>query len=235
MTAGQLVGSPAPLSDLTQLHVTIGGVPATVRFAGITFPGVYQVNVIVPPLANGDQPIQATIAGVSTQAGISLPIKNWVGSPVTVSLTPADGTIRCGAALSLAAKLANTTNLGVIWLVNGQVGGSPTVGTISATGVYTAPADLPSTAAVTVTAVSLADPAAEASVTVNLQNPMPVVTAVTPSPVNPGSATITVSGTGFAKGASIYFAGTALPTTFVSDTQLTATARSQCRSGVWRR
>ena len=73
------------------------------------------------------------------------------------------------------------------------------------------------------TAVSHFDPTAQASVTVNLQNPLPVVTSVTPNPVNPGNATITVSGTGFAKGATIYFAGAALPTTFVSDTQLTAT------------
>ena len=44
-----------------------------------------------------------------------------------------------------------------------------------------------------------------------------------PNPESPGSATITVNGTGFANGAAIYFAGAALPTTFVSDTQLTAT------------
>src|SRR5208283_4700805 len=55
--AGQLVGSPAPLSDLTQLHVTIGGMPATVQFAGIVAPGLYQINAIVPQLPNGDQPI----------------------------------------------------------------------------------------------------------------------------------------------------------------------------------
>ena len=73
------------------------------------------------------------------------------------------------------------------------------------------------------TAVSHANPTAKASVTVNLQNPLPVVTSVTPNPVNPGNATITVNGTGFAKGAAIYFAGAALPTTFVSDTTLTAT------------
>ncbi len=48
--AGQLVGSPAPLSDLAQLRVTIGGVAATVQFAGIVIPGVYQINVIVPQL-----------------------------------------------------------------------------------------------------------------------------------------------------------------------------------------
>ncbi len=75
----------------------------------------------------------------------------------------------------------------------------------------------------TVTAVSHADATAKASVTVNLQNPLPVVASVTPNPVNPGNATITVNGTGFAKGAAIYFAGAALPTTFVSNTKLTAT------------
>ena len=95
--AGQLVGSPAPLSDLTQLHVTIGGVAATVQYAGIVAPGEYQINAIVPQVANGDQPILATIAGVSSQTGVSIPILNSAGPPVTVTLTPAGGTIRCGA------------------------------------------------------------------------------------------------------------------------------------------
>jgi uncharacterized protein (TIGR03437 family) len=221
--AGQLVAGPAPLSDLTQLHVTIGGVAAIVQYAGITLPGLYQINVVVPPLANGDQPIVATIGGVSSQTGVFIPIVNWVGSPATVTLTPAGGTIRCGATLSLAAKVANTTNQAVVWLVNGQPGGSPTAGAVSTTGVYTAPALLPSPAAVTVTAVSQADPVALASVTVNLQNPLPVVASVTPNPVNPGNPTITVTGTGFANGATVYFAGAALPTVFVSGTTLTAT------------
>jgi uncharacterized protein (DUF1800 family) len=119
--------------------------------------------------------------------------------------------------------VTNTNDQAVIWQVNGQTGGNPTVGTVSAAGVYTAPAALPSPAAVIVTAVSHFDPTAQASVTVNLQNPLPVVTSVTPNPVNPGNVTITVNGTGFAKGAAIYFAGAALPTTFVSDTKLTAT------------
>ena len=221
--AGQLVESSAPLSDLTQLHVTIGGMPATVQFAGIVAPGLYQINVVVPQLSNGDQPIVASVGGVSSQTGVSIPILNWVGPPATVTLTPAGGTIRCGATLSLTAKLANTTNQAVIWLVNGEAGGSPTVGTVSTTGVYAAPALLPNPAAVTVTAVSQADPAAEASATVNLQNPLPVVASVTPNPVNPGNVTIAVTGTGFANGATVYFAGAALPTVFVSRTTLTAT------------
>jgi uncharacterized protein (TIGR03437 family) len=221
--AGQLVGSPAPLSNLTQLHVTIGGVAATVQYAGIVAAGEYQINVTVPQVPNGDQPILATIAGVSSQSGVAIPILNPAGAAVTVTLTPATSTIRCGATLSFTAKVANTTDSAVAWQVNGQTAGNSTVGTISATGAYTAPADLPSPAAVTVTAVSHADPTAKASVTVNLQNPLPVVASVTPNPVNPGNATITVTGTGFAKGAAIYFAGAALPTAFVSDTTLTAT------------
>ena len=221
--AGQLVGSPVPLSNLTQLRVTIGGVAATVQYAGIVAAGEYQINVTVPQVPNGDQPILATIAGVSSQAGVSIPVLNPAGAPVTVTLTPASSTIRCGATLTFTAKVANTTDSAVTWQVNGQAGGNSTVGTISAAGVYTAPALLPTPAAVTVSALSHADPTAKASVTVNLQNPLPVVTSVTPNPVNPGNATITVNGTGFAKGAAIYFAGAALPTTFVSDTALTAT------------
>ena len=58
--------------------------------------------------------------------------------------------------------------------------------------------------------------------TVTIQNALPVVASVTPNPVNPGAVTLTVNGTGFAKGATVYFAGAALPTTFVSDTELTA-------------
>lgn len=221
--AGQLVGSPAPLSDLAQLRVTIGGVAATVQFAGIVTPGVYQINVFVPQLPDGDQPILATIAAASSQTGLSIPIRNPAGPPVAVSLAPNGGTIRCGATLSLTATVTNTSDKAVTWQVNGQAGGNSTVGTVSATGVYTAPAELPSPAAVTVTAVSRADSTAKAGVTVNLQNPRPVVASVTPNPVNPGNLTITVNGTGFARGAAIFFAGAALPTAFVSNTKLTAT------------
>jgi uncharacterized protein (DUF1800 family) len=83
---------------------------------------------------------------------------------------------------------------------------------------------LPPYQTVTVTAISAQDSTAQASVVVNLQNAVPVVTAVTPSTLNPGATTITVTGSGFANGAVIYLAGAALPTTVVSNTQLTATA-----------
>ncbi len=74
--AGQIVNGAAPLTDATQLHITIGGAEATVQFAGIVAAGEYQFNVVIPPLADGDQPITAAIAGVGTQSGLSISVKN---------------------------------------------------------------------------------------------------------------------------------------------------------------
>jgi uncharacterized protein (TIGR03437 family) len=74
--AGQIFNGAAPLTDLTQLHMTIGGAPATVQFAGMVAAGEYQFNVVVPAVADGDQAIVATIAGFPTQSGLSIPVKN---------------------------------------------------------------------------------------------------------------------------------------------------------------
>jgi uncharacterized protein (TIGR03437 family) len=65
-------GSLAPLPT-----VTIGGMAATVQFAGLVAPGQYQFNVVIPStLANGDQSISATYSGQTTQAGTGLSIQN---------------------------------------------------------------------------------------------------------------------------------------------------------------
>ena len=62
--------TPAPV-------VTIGGVAATVQFAGLVAPGEFQFNVIVPAgSGNGDQAITATYNGASTQAGTLLTVHN---------------------------------------------------------------------------------------------------------------------------------------------------------------
>jgi uncharacterized protein (TIGR03437 family) len=48
-----------------------------VRFAGLVFPGEFQINVDIPAsLANGDQPITATVGGVSTQPGVLITVHN---------------------------------------------------------------------------------------------------------------------------------------------------------------
>jgi uncharacterized protein (TIGR03437 family) len=65
-----------PIANLLQVRVTIGGVPATVHYAGMTYPGLYQVNIQAPlGLPEGDLPLVLTIGGYSTQADAVLPFQ----------------------------------------------------------------------------------------------------------------------------------------------------------------
>jgi uncharacterized protein (TIGR03437 family) len=71
-------GSIAQSGTLAPLPVIkIGGVAATVQFAGLVAVGEYQFNVVVPTsLANGDQSITATYNGQTTQATALITIHN---------------------------------------------------------------------------------------------------------------------------------------------------------------
>jgi uncharacterized protein (TIGR03437 family) len=50
-------------------------VDAAIAFAGLISPGVYQFNVVVPDLADGDQPVVAELRGLLTQANLLLPVR----------------------------------------------------------------------------------------------------------------------------------------------------------------
>jgi uncharacterized protein (TIGR03437 family) len=65
--------TPAPLANPVQIK--IGGIAATVAFAGLAGPGLYQFNVTVPSLPTGDAPVLATIGGVTTQTAVALTIQ----------------------------------------------------------------------------------------------------------------------------------------------------------------
>jgi uncharacterized protein (DUF1800 family) len=186
----------------------------------------YAITVVDPSTAGGGKTSNAATLNVQ--------------APVAVTVSPTGRTIRCGTTLALSWHVANNSNQAVTWQVNGIAGGNSTVGTVtsttSSTGAvtltYTAPADLPanpSTATpppvvpVQITATSVADPTASATLTVNLENPVPVISSVSPTSVNPGPVNLTINGTGFAAGVTAFFAGAPLSITRVSDTRLTAT------------
>ncbi len=97
-----------------------------------------------------------------------------VQSDVAVTVTPDPASVELGAVQPFTAVVTGSgnPNRNVNWSVNGLAGGNATVGTITTTGVYAAPQNLPSpSAAVTITATSQADPsksdAAAATVTSN--------------------------------------------------------------------
>jgi hypothetical protein len=72
-------GSSTQTGTLPSLPlITIGGLTATVTFAGLNLtPGEFQFDVVIPaPLANGDQSIVANYNGFSTQTGALITIQN---------------------------------------------------------------------------------------------------------------------------------------------------------------
>jgi hypothetical protein len=85
---------------------------------------------------------------------------------VTIKIDPTSATLTSTQNQQFKATVAGTTNSTIIWAVDGQAGGNSGVGTISATGLYEAPA---TTGNHSVTVTSVADPSkvAKASVKVN--------------------------------------------------------------------
>jgi hypothetical protein len=96
----------------------------------------------------------------------TVPVPVPVPQPVTVSILPLSVTVPAARMQQFTATVKNTSNRSVNWLVNGVSGGSPTLGTISSMGVYTAPLTPPAAGQVTITAVTQADKTKFASATV---------------------------------------------------------------------
>jgi hypothetical protein len=70
------------------------------------------------------------------------------GQPqVTVTVAPSSATLQTGAQQQFTATVTGGTGAPA-WSVNGVTGGNSTVGTISSSGLYTAPATVPSGAIV---------------------------------------------------------------------------------------
>jgi len=101
---------------------------------------------------------------------------------IQVVVTPNSGTVLLGETLAFTASVSNSTDTTVIWSVNGITGGSPQAGTISADGVYTAPADLPQGGMVQVTATSHADSSKFATASVTISSDITVT--ISPGTVN---------------------------------------------------
>ena len=65
-------GAPPTANAVT---ATIGGVPATVQFAGLVAPGEYQFNILVPNVSSGDSLVVLKVGGVSTQPNAYLTVQ----------------------------------------------------------------------------------------------------------------------------------------------------------------
>ncbi len=177
----------ATVTNTTNTAVTwqVNGVPGGNSTVGtISASGLYTAPATVPSPAT----VTVTAASVAdpTRSGSAQVTITAPPPPVTVTVAPATTTVQTGGSQAFIATVTNTTNTAVTWQVNGVGGGNTTVGTISAAGIYAAPATVPSPATVTVTAASAADPtrSGSAQVTIRAAAPPPVSVAVMPATAN---------------------------------------------------
>ncbi|HWX38543.1 MAG TPA: DUF1800 family protein [Candidatus Sulfotelmatobacter sp.] len=140
-----------------------------------------------------------------------------------LTVTPAGATIPGITQQQYTAKTGDGSKPAVNWSVNGIAGGNATLGTIDASGMYTAPEFPPTPNSITITAAETSNARQLGNVGATLNNPVPQLTSVVPLSVAQGPFTITLTGLHFAQGAVAYMGTTALTTTYVSSTQLTAT------------
>jgi uncharacterized protein (DUF1800 family) len=111
----------------------------------------------------------------------------------------------------------------LIYSVNGVQGGNAEFGTVNSAGMYTAPAIVPTPYTVVITATSALVPSAPTgSVSVQVWNPIPVLSTVTPTTFTEGVTNIQVNGSQFVYGAQISWNGAHLDTTYISSTELVA-------------
>ncbi|HVI06841.1 MAG TPA: Ig-like domain-containing protein [Candidatus Binatia bacterium] len=109
---------------------------------------------------------------------------------VTVAVSPSTTALYAAQTQQFAATVTNTGNTQVNWSI------SPAgLGTISASGLYTAPSTITTTQTVTVTATSQAEPTVSGTATITLAVPPSITASMSPSPNAAGwnNSTVTVS------------------------------------------
>lgn len=181
VAAGTTRAFSSPLGAGTVLWQVNGVTGGSSSVGTITSAGLFTAPAAVPsPAAVTVSAVAAADPSRSAAAAVTI-----TSAPASVAVSPATATLTPGATQVFAAAVANAPDgSGVTWSVNDVPGGNAVVGTISGSGVYAAPASLPSPASVTILAVAVADPSLTGSARVLLE----AAPAPAPSPP-PASAT----------------------------------------------
>jgi sugar lactone lactonase YvrE len=188
-----------PLGDTQQFAATVSGstnpsvswlinnaIGGNSTVGTISSAGLYQAPATLPSSA-------VTVTAVSnangsTSASLVITLAGSGTPAISVTSTPPGVTnIYTAATQQFNANVVGETDTAVNWLVNNIAGGNSSIGTIDASGLYTAPTAVPSPALITITAVS------QANSSVSGTYPVTIVTAPTATPpasqtISPGSS-----------------------------------------------
>ncbi len=235
-----------PTPDLTAVAPSIAianGQPLGVTVSGTQFTPQSRVTAngtaYATTFVSGTE-LQATLPVDALQPGATISITADTPAPggghsasksiaVVAPLSPQAVVLTVSAQLQFVmAPLAG----GTTWLVNDAPGGSSVAGTISTNGLYQAPM-IPPALPVTIRAQSTQYPAVNSSAAVQVVNPAPQLTSVSPAITiaNGQPLAITVTGANLTPQSVVVVGGNACPTTFVSSTELQATIAAAAVEG----
>jgi RHS repeat-associated protein len=155
--AAQTVGTPLTLAATASSSLAVSFTSATQSICTVT-------GTTATFVTTGTCTIDANQAGNSVYAAATQVAQSFsVNQTVSVSVTPLTATLYGGQTQQFTASVANSSNQTVFWMLT-----PAGVGTISQTGVYTAPTTISAQQTVTITATSQADTTKSASATITL-------------------------------------------------------------------
>ncbi len=173
-TASVLLGAPQQFtatvsnSANTSVNWSVNGiVGGNATLGTISSTGLFTSPQILP------QPSTVTIQAVSQiDPAASASAAVTITSDVTVSVTPSNASVELGAVQTFTPHISSAGNpsAAVTWTLSGTGCIGAACGTIDPNGNYTAPGILPSPAAVTVTARSVADSSKGVTVPITITN-----------------------------------------------------------------
>jgi hypothetical protein len=137
----------------------------------ISSTGLYRAPSASP--AGGSVTVAATsTASASVSASAAVAIQD------IVAVSPASASVQTGGSQQFSATVNGVRNTSMAWRVGGAIGGNSTLGTISTSGLYSAPAVVPSST-VTVSAVEASGSLASANASVTIAIPKVAITPLT--------------------------------------------------------
>jgi len=160
----------------TQVQIFGTGFSATPAQNSVTFAGAgASVTDAAPTRLVTKVPSGAATGRISVTAPLGSATSTVVFRVLgQLTITPTTASIFVNRSAQFQALEAGTPTTNVRWAVNALPGGDTTVGTVTADGVYTAPATAPTPSIVTVTAIHKDDSTLTASAAVTISPPQPV-------------------------------------------------------------
>lgn len=226
---------PAATSTTQPTNCTQGQGPTQCTIPSVSSPlagyGTITANGLYTAPAKVPTPNSALIVATSCVDSTAYStIAILIDSTVRVQVSPTSATIGPLETFQFTATVTGTSNTAVSWTL------SPSVGTISPAGLYTAPASPSGT--VTITATSAEDSTQTATAQVSFGSGAgPTITSMDPTTAVQGSVQqdIYLSGSNFLSTETILVGGVPVPTTFLSTTLLRTTipAAQLAQAGVF--